>query len=192
MQRPIYAAQNLTTVVALKKSQLSSNSNGGILPATAGLPRRPQSSFPHSHFPQSLFQTVIKKSRNILTLRLSREEGIRMPTLWSAPSRKRLGPRYLSVYTLSTKPISSYRKAATFQRCGLAERKGFEPSMQFPAYTLSRRAPSTTRTPLFFRVAKITAFTLATEYFLCIGRSNGRHRGHRLPFCFSQLFYDVL
>ena len=29
-----------------------------------------------------------------------------------------------------------------------AERKGFEPSMQFPAYTLSRRAPSTTRTPL--------------------------------------------
>ncbi len=30
-----------------------------------------------------------------------------------------------------------------------AERKGFEPSMRFPAYTLSRRAPSTTRTPLF-------------------------------------------
>ncbi len=67
-----------------------------------------------------------KKSRNISTLRPCREEGIRMPTLWSAPSPKRLGPRYLSVYTLSTKPISSYRKAATFQRCGLAERKGFE------------------------------------------------------------------
>ena len=29
-----------------------------------------------------------------------------------------------------------------------AERKGFEPSIQFPVYTLSRRAPSTTRTPL--------------------------------------------
>jgi site-specific DNA recombinase len=35
----------------------------------------------------------------------------------------------------------------------LAERKGFEPSMQFPAYTLSRRAPSTTRTPLYFYVS---------------------------------------
>ena len=33
---------------------------------------------------------------------------------------------------------------------GFAERKGFEPSIRLPAYTLSRRAPSTTRTPLFF------------------------------------------
>ena len=31
---------------------------------------------------------------------------------------------------------------------GLAEREGFEPSRRFPAYTLSRRAPSTTRPPL--------------------------------------------
>ena len=30
----------------------------------------------------------------------------------------------------------------------LAERAGFEPAIQFPVYTLSRRAPSTTRTPL--------------------------------------------
>ena len=30
----------------------------------------------------------------------------------------------------------------------LAEREGFEPSRRFPAYTLSRRAPSTTRPPL--------------------------------------------
>ena len=30
----------------------------------------------------------------------------------------------------------------------LAERKGFEPLRRFPAYTLSRRAPSTTRPPL--------------------------------------------
>jgi hypothetical protein len=29
-----------------------------------------------------------------------------------------------------------------------AERAGFEPAIQFPIYTLSRRAPSTTRTPL--------------------------------------------
>ena len=31
----------------------------------------------------------------------------------------------------------------------LAERKGFEPSMQLPTYKLSRLAPSTTRTPLY-------------------------------------------
>ena len=30
----------------------------------------------------------------------------------------------------------------------LAEREGFEPSIRFHVYTLSRRAPSTTRTPL--------------------------------------------
>ncbi len=30
----------------------------------------------------------------------------------------------------------------------MAEREGFEPSIRFPVYTLSRRAPSTTRPPL--------------------------------------------
>lgn len=30
----------------------------------------------------------------------------------------------------------------------MAERQGFEPWRRFPAYTLSRRAPSTTRPPL--------------------------------------------
>ena len=32
----------------------------------------------------------------------------------------------------------------------MAERRGFEPRKQFPIYTLSRRAPSSTRTPLRF------------------------------------------
>ena len=32
----------------------------------------------------------------------------------------------------------------------LAEREGFEPSIRFPAYTLSKRAPSATRPPLRF------------------------------------------
>ncbi len=32
----------------------------------------------------------------------------------------------------------------------LAESEGFEPSIRFPVYTLSRRAPSTTRTTLQF------------------------------------------
>ena len=36
-----------------------------------------------------------------------------------------------------------------------AETKGFEPLIRFPVYTLSRRAPSTTRTSLQFGVAKI-------------------------------------
>jgi hypothetical protein len=31
---------------------------------------------------------------------------------------------------------------------GMAERPGFEPGVEFPPHTLSRRAPSTTRTPL--------------------------------------------
>src|SRR2546427_10186873 len=35
----------------------------------------------------------------------------------------------------------------------LAEREGFEPSVQFPVHTLSKRAPSTTRTSL--RVCRI-------------------------------------
>ena len=30
----------------------------------------------------------------------------------------------------------------------VAEREGFEPSKQFPVYTLSKRAPSATRPPL--------------------------------------------
>src|SRR6218665_906974 len=39
----------------------------------------------------------------------------------------------------------------------LAERKGFEPLRRFPAYTLSRRAPSTTRPPLRWRRESISA-----------------------------------
>src|SRR6185312_14986767 len=34
------------------------------------------------------------------------------------------------------------------QQTGLAEREGFEPSIRFPVYTLSKRAPSATRPPL--------------------------------------------
>jgi hypothetical protein len=40
--------------------------------------------------------------------------------------------------------LTSCRKAAVF----LAEREGFEPSIEFPLYTLSKRAPSTTRPSL--------------------------------------------
>ena len=34
----------------------------------------------------------------------------------------------------------------------MAEGVGFEPTIRFPVYTLSRRAPSTTRPPLRMRV----------------------------------------
>jgi hypothetical protein len=39
----------------------------------------------------------------------------------------------------------------------LAERVGFEPTVEFPLHTLSKRAPSTTRTSL--RVFGINNFT---------------------------------
>ena len=45
----------------------------------------------------------------------------------------------------------------TLSRGQVAERKGFEPSRRFPAYTLSRRAPSTTRPPLRWRVYPLDA-----------------------------------
>ena len=40
---------------------------------------------------------------------------------------------------------------------GLAERVGFEPTVGFPLHTLSKRAPSTTRTSLRFRINDLRA-----------------------------------
>ena len=39
----------------------------------------------------------------------------------------------------------------------MAEREGFEPSVEFPLHTLSKRAPSTTRTSLHFRINDLRA-----------------------------------
>ena len=55
--------------------------------------------------------------------------------------------------TLAANPRKHARKSGenreTVQRSGwVADREGFEPSRRFPAYTLSRRAPSTTRPSL--------------------------------------------
>ena len=44
--------------------------------------------------------------------------------------------------------LNGFERVMVAEREGLAEREGFEPSRRFPAYTLSRRAPSTTRPPL--------------------------------------------
>ena len=54
----------------------------------------------------------------------------------------------------SRNPFETKRKKARIMASSwvrdvkVAEREGFEPSRRFPAYTLSRRAPSTTRPPL--------------------------------------------
>ena len=40
----------------------------------------------------------------------------------------------------------------------MAEREGFEPSKQFPIYTLSKRAPSTTRPPLQYNANNYPKF----------------------------------
>ena len=46
-----------------------------------------------------------------------------------------------------------------------AETEGFEPSKQFPVYTLSKRAPSTTRTNLLRWIAKIKVFAQSGKIF---------------------------
>src|SRR4051812_38741703 len=55
------------------------------------------------------------------------------------------------------------------QRNGkLAEREGFEPSVEFPLHTLSKRAPSTTRTSLrVFRISSLQASGCAGKPELC-------------------------
>ncbi len=47
----------------------------------------------------------------------------------------------------------------------IAERMGFEPTMQLPTYKLSRLAPSTTRTPLygFYTISILTASIAAAK-----------------------------
>ncbi len=45
----------------------------------------------------------------------------------------------------------------------VAEREGFEPSRRYPVYTLSRRAPSTTRPPLHAPVRRKTAIYPTAE-----------------------------
>ena len=49
----------------------------------------------------------------------------------------------------------------------MAEREGFEPSKRFPVYTLSKRAPSTTRPPLLqtnFKNLRILFLSPIFEY----------------------------
>ena len=49
------------------------------------------------------------------------------------------------------------RAEFTRERRRMAERVGFEPTVEFPLHTLSKRAPSTTRTSLRFRINDLRA-----------------------------------
>ena len=53
-----------------------------------------------------------------------------------------------------------------------AETEGFEPSIRYPVYTLSRRASSTTRAGLRLRAAKILFHPSDSENFFCIFSCN--------------------
>ena len=54
-------------------------------------------------------------------------------------------------------PSRRSSRAILRERRRMAERVGFEPTVEFPLHTLSKRAPSTTRTSLLFRINHLRA-----------------------------------
>ena len=54
----------------------------------------------------------------------------------------------------------------------MAERMGFEPMKEFPLYTLSKRAPSTTRPPLQIILVYYN-FVIFLSFEILIEESNG-------------------
>ena len=67
-----------------------------------------------------------------------------------APGRPLLNARARSLFKGSAHALTptADRRHAVLRERRLAEREGFEPSVEFPLHTLSKRAPSTTRTSL--------------------------------------------
>src|SRR5438552_2870240 len=67
----------------------------------------------------------------------------------------------------------------------MAERVGFEPTVEFPLHTLSKRAPSTTRTSLRANRIKSLARMWAARSHNCDVNcdvsSSGRHGSRHLP-----------
>ena len=63
----------------------------------------------------------------------------------------------------SKRKIKKHREMKVSRCFFLAERKGFEPLIQLPVYTLSRRAPSTTRTSLHVLSARSILSCLAGQ-----------------------------
>ena len=74
----------------------------------------------------------------------------------------KIGIGYYFVKKLASK---SYSLTYFRFKIRFVERKGFEPSIQLPAYTLSRRAPSTTRTPLYFNELQSYFYFLDLQIF---------------------------
>src|SRR5271157_5060907 len=81
-----------------------------------------------------------------------------------------------------------------WRRRWLAEGVGFEPTIRFPVYTLSRRAPSTTRPPLrsFSRHLRFRIFRLEPTRTKMARRANppGRSVSHR-PVAFCELALSI-
>src|SRR5690606_6147156 len=78
---------------------------------------------------------------------------VRGVPIWGVSSKSRwmlVVPHFASptTKTLGKGPILGIVGHPLLRDGVVAEREGFEPSRRFPAYTLSRRAPSTTRPPL--------------------------------------------
>jgi hypothetical protein len=55
------------------------------------------------------------------------------------------------------RPKPGLDEARAKRERSLAERVGFEPTVEFPLHTLSKRAPSTTRTSLHFKINELRA-----------------------------------
>src|SRR5271168_3158016 len=76
-------------------------------------------------------------------------------------------PSRCGVYHNAEREVARLRTAGAGAVSLLAEGAGFEPAIQFPAYTLSRRAPSAARPPLHVasssRAARISCVALVTQ-----------------------------
>src|SRR5271163_2890911 len=76
-------------------------------------------------------------------------------------------PSRCGVYHNAEREVARLRTAGAGAVSLLAEGAGFEPAIQFPAYTLSRRAPSAARPPLHVasssRAARISFVALGTQ-----------------------------
>ena len=66
--------------------------------------------------------------------------------------------RYIKHFLEKNADLSTFKKSKNiklvYKNKGylMAERMGFEPMIEFPLYTLSKRAPSATRPPLQFKL----------------------------------------
>src|SRR5579871_2645139 len=72
-----------------------------------------------------------------------------------------------------------------------AETARFELAIRFPVYTLSRRAPSTTRTRLLIEGSKNTFYNSVAEDFFCICCSHHSHFFNTHIFDFSKFLRHI-